>query len=163
MTAASYRDGVSLRNGLRAIGQSFVFQGRATRSELTSALILAGLAEALLFLVIHFFHPPTAPGLTVLWRRVAFEQSLALLPLVPLIGIGVRRLHDVGVSAVPGILLALIALASDLNQQLAAIGLHEGIPMPAWAGPIALLILAVALFWSPSAGANRFGPDPRTR
>jgi hypothetical protein len=30
------------------------------------------------------------------------------------------------------------------------------------AGQVALAILAVALYWSPAIGANRFGTDPRT-
>lgn len=162
MTAASYRDGVSLRNGLRAIGQSFVFRGRSTRSELTSALILIAIGEVLLFLGFHFFHPPTPLNVTLFWRRVAVEEALALALFVPLIGLIVRRLHDVGLPAVPGLLLAAIGVAGDLDRTRSTIGLHPGVPMLPTAGHVALAILALALYWSPAIGANRFGMDPRT-
>lgn len=162
MTAASYRDGVSLRTGLRAIGQSFVFRGRSTRSELTSALILIAIGEAMLFLLIHFFHPPTALNLQTFWARAGIEEALALLLLVPLIGLIVRRLHDVGLPAVPGLLLAAIAVAADLNRTQAVMGLHPAMPFPPLAGRLALAILVVALYWSPALGENRFGADPRT-
>lgn len=163
MTAATYRDGVSLRSGLRAFRQSFVFRGRATRSELTSALILIAIGEGVLFLMVHLFHPPTAIGIVRLWQRVAFEQSLAMVLLVPLVGLIVRRSHDVGWPALPGVMLAAIALAGDLDRQQVAIGLHPGVPMLPEAGRIALLVLAIGLYWSPRVGSNRFGPDPRTR
>ncbi|KTF68235.1 DUF805 domain-containing protein [Sphingomonas sp. HT-1] len=163
MTAATYADGVSLRSGLRACTQSFVLRGRATRSELASALILIAFGEAMLLVLVHFFHPPTALGLPILWRRVAFEQSLALLLLVPLIGLGARRLHDVGLPVLPGVVLALIVLAGWLNRQQVAIGLHGGLPVLSWAAPVALTILVIALFWSPMIGTNRFGADPRAR
>lgn len=162
MTEVAYRDGVSLRTGLGAIGRSFLFRGRSTRSELTSALILIALAEAALFLLIHFFHPPTQHNLQTFWTRAALEEALALLLFVPLIGLIVRRLHDVGLPAIPGLLLAAIALASDLNRTQAALGLYPGVPVLPMAGPVALAILAVALFWSPAIGSNRFGADPRT-
>ncbi|WP_084582146.1 DUF805 domain-containing protein [Sphingomonas azotifigens] len=161
MTAASYRDGVSLQTGLRAIGQSFVFHGRSTRSELTSALILIAIGELVLFLAFHFFHPPTPLNVTVFWRRVAVEEGLALLLFVPLIGLIVRRLHDVGLPAIPGLLLAAIGVAGELDRTQVAIGLHPGVPMLPAAGQVALLVLAVALYWSPALGINRFGGDPR--
>ncbi|OAN58857.1 DUF805 domain-containing protein [Sphingomonas sp. TDK1] len=161
MTAASYRDGVSLRNGLRAIGQSFVFQGRSTRSELTSALILIAIGELVLFLAFHFFHPPTPLNVALFWRRVAVEEGLALLLFLPLIGLIVRRLHDVGLPAIPGLVLAAIGVAGDLDRTQVAMGLYPGVPLLPTAGQVALVVLAVALYWSPASGGNRFGPDPR--
>ncbi len=162
MTAASYRDGVSLRTGLRAIGHSFVFRGRSTRSELTSALILIALGEAALFLLIHFFHPPTLPNVQTFWARAAFEEALALLLFVPLLGLIVRRLHDVGLPALPGLLLAAIVVAWDLNRTQAVMGLYPAMPFPPLAGQAAIAILVIALYWSPSMGPNQFGTDPRT-
>lgn len=162
MTAANYRDGVSLRTGLRAIGQSFVFHGRSTRSELTSALILIAIGETLLFVASHFFHPPTPLDLPLFWRRVAVEEALGLALFVPMIGLIVRRLHDVGLPAIPGLMLAAIGVAGDLDRTQVAIGVHPGVPMLPLAGRLALLILAVALYWSPAIGSNRFGSDPRT-
>ncbi len=162
MTAASYRDGVSLRSGLRAIGQSFVFHGRSTRSELTSALILIAIGEALLFLAFHFFHPPTPLGVPLFWRRVAVEEALGLMLFVPLIGLIVRRLHDVGLPAMPGLLLAAIGVAGDLDRTQTVIGVYPGVPMLPTAGHVALAVLALGLYWSPEIGANRFGMDPRT-
>lgn len=151
-----------MRTGVRAIGQSFVFRGRSTRSELTSALILIALGEAALFLLIHFFHPPTQLNVQTFWTRAAAEEGLALLLFVPLIGLIVRRLHDVGLPAIPGLLLAAIGVAADLNRTQAALGLYPGVPVLPIAGPVALAILIVALYWSPAIGANRFGADPRT-
>lgn len=162
MTEVAYRDGVSLRTGLRAIGRSFLFRGRSTRSELTSALILIALAEAALFLLIHFFHPPTVPSVHTFQLRAAFEEALALLLLVPLLGLIVRRLHDTGLPAIPGLLLAAIVVASDLNRTQAAMGLYPGVPVLPIAGPVALALLVIALYWSPENGTNRFGADPRT-
>jgi len=162
MTEVAYRDGVSLRTGLRAIGRSFQFRGRSTRSELTSALILIALAEAALLLLIHFFHPPTQLNVQTFWARAAFEEALALLLFVPLIGLIVRRLHDVGLPAIPGMLLAAIAVASDVNRTQVTIGLYPGVAVLPIAGPVALAILAIALYWSPAIGPNRFGSDPRT-
>lgn len=161
MTAASYIDGVSLRTGLRAIGQSFVFRGRSTRSELTSALILILIGEAVLFLLSHFFHPPTTLNVQIFRTRAAIEEVLALLLFLPLLGLIVRRLHDVGLPAIPGLLLGAIAVASDVNRTQAAMGLYPGVPVLPIAGPIALAILVVALYWSPESGPNRFGADPR--
>ncbi|WP_040598143.1 DUF805 domain-containing protein [Sphingomonas elodea] len=162
MTAASYSDGVSLRSGLRAIGQSFVFRGRSTRSELTSALILIALGEVALFLAFHFLHPPTALNVPLFRRRVALEEALALALFVPLIGLIVRRLHDVGLPALPGLLLAAIGIAGDLDRTQVAIGVYPGVPMLPTAGHVALAILVIGLYWSPAIGANRFGMDPRT-
>ncbi|MHA6719825.1 DUF805 domain-containing protein [Sphingomonas sp. RS6] len=160
-TALSYRDGVSIRTGIGAIARSLVFRGRSTRTELVSALILIGLAELLWRLVTHFFHPPTATGIETLWRHLAFEQAVSIALLAPLPALIVRRLHDVGLPAMPGLLLAGIAVMARIEQLQVAVGLHPGIPMLPPAGAVSTLILAVALLWSPARGANRCGPDPR--
>jgi uncharacterized membrane protein YhaH (DUF805 family) len=160
-TAIPYNDGVSVRTGIGAIARTLVFRGRSTRTELVSALILIGLAEALWQLVIHFFHPPVAPGLTTLWHRLAFEQAVSVALLAPLPALIVRRLHDVGLPALPGLVLAVVALAGPIERIQVLVGLHPGIPMLALAGELSALILAVALLWSPARGTNRHGPDPR--
>lgn len=161
MTAAMISDGISLRSGLRAIGRSFHLQGRSTRRELISALILIALGEGLLFLLIHFFHPPTVIDFTTFWRRAAVERALELVLLVPLIGLIARRGHDVGLSALVGLGLAAIVLAGDFDRDLVAIGLFSGVALLPLAADIALLLLILLLFWSPVPGRNRYGNDPR--
>lgn len=158
---ARYSDGVSLRSGLRAVADSFAFHGRATRSELVSAAILIALAELCWFALVHFFHPPTAPGLTSLWNRVAFEQGVATVLLVPLLGLAFRRSHDAGFSGWPALVLLLVSVAGKVQDVQVLLGVHGGVPALAWVDDFCRVALLILLMWSPTVGANRFGPDPR--
>lgn len=145
----------------QAIRRTFVFSGRARRTEVILYIFISQIACGLFALVASFVLDPTP----LAWARFAI-QSLAVVPLFTLT---VRRLHDFGQRGLWVALLALVAGRSvglDLATRLGGWEVRAMIERPLsyidWVLFLPFVWLYIALLIVPGKkGANRFGPDPR--
>jgi uncharacterized membrane protein YhaH (DUF805 family) len=157
--------GPSLGLGLKAWRDSFRFRGRSTRSEIFSFWVVSIPANILLGIVLHLFDlsldlhhalDSALPETILIW-------TLEALPFFPMFALIARRAQDFGWPGWPFTLLMIATCAlgtwDSLQYQTADIA-----PPPDWVGyarTIAAPILIFAMFWVPTRGPNRFGPDSR--
>lgn len=146
----------------QTVAQSFVFEGRATRTELASYI----LAAVLVTLAVSFAAALFAPYPV----RALISDGLTLLLAVPVPALLVRRLHDTNRSG-KFVWLAVFAFAVWLARTTVAntygietrIGLDRLTWLIDWAVILANLATVILVLLPGTAGPNRFGPDPRQR
>ncbi|MDE6535161.1 MAG: DUF805 domain-containing protein [Muribaculaceae bacterium] len=113
------------------------FNGRASRSEFwwpVLAVEVATFALWLLALIFYFFNSSFTDVLSHIFQIAYYVVQLAAL--VPLIGVGVRRLHDIGK---PGVFMFL-GLIPIVNLVLIYWWAQESEPQPNQYGPVPNLI-----------------------
>lgn len=97
---------------------------------------------------------------------------IGLLLLPPMIGLGARRLQDVGrngqlvwVWAIPYAVVQVVALLSALSGPFGAVGFLYFFFSIGWLINLVALVAAILLvyYWAQPgvAGANEYGPDPK--
>jgi len=147
-----YENSFTFRKMLAAYTKPHRFDGRSTRTELLGYLVVSWiLATATNWAIIAL----GASG------AVSFDVGIASVGLaylvwwLPLPALAVRRLHDQGK---PGWWALLLVLPTAISW----LGGKEVL------GTSALIVLEaiylgglVLLFWKPTDGTNRYGPDPR--
>lgn len=152
---------ISIKLAAKVVRDTFKFDGRSTRSEFVSYVIVSWFLLAATSLFSSFSTDET------------FKQFASIVVNLPLIGLIVRRLHDQGRSALWGIVclvpLAIVLALRTLTDQdvgggnFAALGWHA--TSDSWIASLAFLaaMFATLYLWfaSPQIGPNGFGPDPR--
>ena len=132
----------------RVLQGVFDFSGRSTRTDGVLYYILVVLLLTVLSFALN------SPLMDAFGYRAMSQVTgaLALIILFPLIAWFVRRLHDQGKS---GWFILIVPISWSLDY------FDPGF----WAvsvAKVALVVIFLALiFWEPSCGPNRFGPDPR--
>lgn len=147
-----YENSFTLRRMFAAYGKPFRFTGRSTRTELLGYLIVFWLlATAIGWLAIGL---GAAVSVSLEPRSFMTIDIANLLLWLPFPALAIRRFHDqdTGWWATPLIVSTILSWfggESLLNEPVRII--------------LGLIYLAalVLLFWKPTDGANRYGPDPR--
>jgi len=145
-----YENSFTLRKMVTAYGKPHHFSGRSTRTELLGYFVISGLVSIV-----------ASYGIIAIGLAGWFDLGIASFSFVhfllwlPFPALAVRRLHDQnkpGWWAIP-LILPTIALwfgGEELQNQPAGMALGALYP-----------VVFVILFWTPSDGENRYGPDPR--
>ena len=145
-----YQNDFTFRRMLLAYRRPFTFSGRSTRTELLGYLIISWVLSTVAAYGLMF----TLPGPEIFLATISAFRLLLWLPMPAL---AVRRAHDIGRPWYWSLALLLpTLLVFVVGRQV-----FDRLP-----GSILLLSLLnvlglVILFWKPTDGANRFGPDPR--
>jgi len=145
-----YENSFTFTKMLAAYGKPHVFAGRSTRTELLGYLILSWLVGTALNWAI------IAAGMagSIEFGVASFGIGYFIVWL-PFPALAVRRFHDQDKPGWWALLLVLPTVALWL-------GVKEALSAPARFVFDAIYLAAlVLLFWKPSDGTNRYGPDPR--
>ena len=147
-----YENSFTFGRMLAAYTKPHKFTGRSTRTELLGYLIVSWvLATATNWAVIAL----GATGLVNVNIGIASVGLAYLVWWLPLPALAVRRLHDQDKSGWWALLLVLPTAISWLGGKQ-ALGASTLIVLEA-----IYLAGLVLLFWTPTDGTNRYGPDPR--
>lgn len=146
----------------RTLARAFDGSGRATRSEVAHYALATLLVTVPVSLVTGLALPYAV--------HLLIGNALAALLAIPVPALLVRRLHDAGRSgswawlAVPGFALwaGRTVLAATLGIE-ARLQIDRAAWLLDWAVILANLAILALIVLPGSAGANRFGPDPRGR
>jgi uncharacterized membrane protein YhaH (DUF805 family) len=147
-----YENSFTFRKMLAAYTKPHKIHGRSTRTELLGYLIVSGvLATATNWIVIAL----GASGAVSIDVGITSVGLAYLVWWLPLPALAIRRLHDQDKSGWWALLLVLPTAISWLGGK-------------DFLGTSALIVLEaiylaglVLLFWKPTDGTNRYGPDPR--
>ncbi len=148
------------RGPQHSVRHSFVFSGRATRSELLSYLFASLLISVPLSFV---------TGLALAHdAHLSVSNAVAVVLAIPLGALLVRRFHDSGRSGA-WVWLAVLGFAIWLARTVisAALGMGARLSFDSWTWLIDWVVIVanlatVLLALLPgSTGPNRFGADPR--
>ena len=138
---------------------TFVFTGRSRRLDFANYW----LASLLLLAVVHY-----ATGRLLAWENQILARAIAdIVAAAPMIALFVRRLHDQGRTGWWALILPPLA-AQNFYASL-RVNFHAFDPqwpeLGYWNLPLLLFVLVfIAMLLVPgTAGANRYGPDPRTK
>src|SRR5438067_962769 len=147
-----YESSFTFRKMLAAYTKPHKFDGRSTRTELLGYLIVSWiLATATNWIVIAL----GASGAVSIDVGITSVGLAYLVWWLPLPALAIRRLHDQDKSGWWALLLVVPTAISWLGGK-------------DFLGTSALIVLEaiylaglVLLFWKPTDGTNRYGPDPR--
>jgi len=148
-----YENSFTLKKMLTAYSKPLRFDGRSTRTELLGYFIVSWLAVTVLGWVSIGFG--IVPTLSVKAQPFMTIDIFNLVVWLPFPALAVRRFHDQsrpGWWATPLIFLTVLSWIGGLSL----LGGTARIL-------VSLIYLAafILLFWKPTDGTNRFGPDPR--
>lgn len=145
-----YENSFTFTRMLAAYSKPHKFDGRSTRTELLGYLIISGLVGTAMNWVIMAAGMAGSIDVGITSFRIAY-----FIVWLPFPALAVRRFHDQNKPGWWALLLVLPTVAFWL-------GLKEALNTPARFVFDAIYLGAlVLLFWKPTDGANRYGPDPR--
>ena len=146
---------------LKPFRDSFRLSGRSIRLEVVAYFIVTGAVAALFFYTPlgdrTAFHANWLPGPS---HTLTVGDAVALFYWIPLFGLLSRRMHDQGRPGWLGVLLVALSTVVDLTKAYVA-DPPPFQPLQLLGFVIAMLVLTV-MFWNPTPGPNRYGPDPRS-
>ncbi|MES2137447.1 MAG: DUF805 domain-containing protein [Pseudomonadota bacterium] len=145
-----YENSFTFTKMLAAYGKPHKFNGRSTRTELLGYLVISWLVGTAMNWVLVGSGMAGSIELGITSFRVAY-----FLVWIPFPALAVRRFHDQDKPGWWALLLVLPTVAFWL-------GFKEVLSPPArFAFDAIYLGALVLLFWKPTDGTNRYGPDPR--
>jgi uncharacterized membrane protein YhaH (DUF805 family) len=147
-----YENSFTFRKMLAAYTKPLKFDGRSTRTELLGYLIVSGILATATNWIVIALGASEAVSMDVGITSVGLAYLVWWLPLPAL---AIRRLHDQDKSGWWALLLVVPTAISWLGAK-------------EFFGTSAIIVLEaiylaglVLLFWKPTDGTNRYGPDPR--
>jgi uncharacterized membrane protein YhaH (DUF805 family) len=148
-----YENSFTLKKMLVAYAKPLRFDGRSSRTELLGYFVVSGLAATVLaWLALGFGIAATLSANPQPFMTIDVFNLMVWLPFPAL---AVRRFHDQSRSA----WWATPLIFSSVLSWLGGLSLLGGTArIILW---LIYLIAFVLLFWKPTDGTNRFGPDPR--